>query len=281
MKPLLILGEDSVIYRLDPSAVCNTDDIINKIAHKKFSTVYNFTKMEVAVGCEKGEPVYASHPFHLSISNNSDCIYWSHIPGLIFDTKFSLVEHGGQTRIIPDLDNLNPDSVNDKLFWNVDVQNSLYSMNLFMKLLFAVVIQKKMGSFNKGQTTNVRGDHMKCHLMFQVFSSTEKKLIGNYLPCIPNVYADGSICMGGQFEATITEAGKCSIDSNIQKAVRWFFESKMNRDLLNAEVERGSIASTIFGWDCNKKQVRSLNPITDKTFVKKVGNYYLDGLPVI
>ena len=279
MKPLLILGEDSVIYRLDPSAVCNTDDIINKLAQKKFGTVHNFTQIEVAANCEKGQVVYTPHPFHLSITNNSDCIYWAHIPGLIFDTKFSLIEHGGQTRIIPDLENENPDSVNDKLFWSADIQNALNPGQTFMKLLFAVVIQKKVNSANK--MINIRGDFMKCHLMFQVFNTADKKLIGNYLPCIPNVYGDGSICMGHQFDANIVEAGKCSIDTHIQRAVKWFFESKMNRDLLNHEVERGNIASSIFGWDCNKRQVRSLNPINEKTFVKKVGNYYLDGLPVI
>jgi len=278
MNPLIVLGEDNIVYRLDPSAIYNVDDVIQKIANQKFASIDNYAQYNVAVGCQRGEISYAMHPFHFSLSNNGDCIYWSHIPGLIFDTKFSLVEHGSQTRIITDLSGSNPDSISDKLYWSVDTQNTLSASDIVMKMLFAVLINHRGSSGAKRAGINSRGFSMKCHLLFQVINARENKLLGNYLPCLPNIYNDGSICMGHNFDASISDN---QIDKNIQRAVTWFFESKMNRDLLESEVSRAPIASNIFGWDCNKNQVRSLVHINEKTFVKKVGNYFIDGLPTI
>jgi hypothetical protein len=278
MNPLIVLGEDNIVYRLDPSAIYNADDVIQKIANQKFASVDNYATFDVAVGCQRGEVKYGQHNFNFSLSYNGDCIYWSHIPGLIFDTKFSLVEHGTQTRIITDLGGTSPDSVSDKMYWDVNIQNQLAGGNISMKMLFAVVIGNRNCSNPKRVGVNLRGGNMKCHLLFQVVDTKENKNLGNFLPCLPNIYNDGSICMGHDFDCTVLEG---QIDKNIQRAITWFFESKMNRDLLESEVSRGSIAASIFGWDCNKAQLKSLVPINEKTFVKKVGNYYIDGLPTI
>lgn len=280
MNPLLVLGEDNIVYRLDPSAVYNTDDIIQKIANQKFASVDNYSNFDVAIDCQKGTLVYGKHFFHMSLSHNGDVIYWSHIPGLVFDTKFSLVEHSGsQTRIIPDLDSSNPDSVSDKLFWSADVQNSFSINDAALKILFAIAVSHKPTNVKRAANINSRGNAMKCFLMFQLFDKKDKKLIGNFLPCLPNIFGDSSICMGNGFDSTIIEDVNNTLESNIQRAVKWFFESKMNHDLIDSDVRRAPIAANIFGWDCNKRQVKSLAAINDKTFVKRVGNYYIDGLP--
>lgn len=280
MNPLLILGEDNIVYRLNPSAVFNTDDIIQKIANQKFASVDNYAHFDVAVGAKRGELSYSRHPFNLSLSHNGDLIYWSHIPGLVFDTKFSLVEHSGsQTRIIPDLDNINQDSVPDKLFWSADVQNSFSPNDASLKILFAVTLAHKPPVNRRTTHVNSRGNAMKCYLMFQLFDKNDKRLIGNFLPCLPNIFGDSRICMGHSFEVGIIEDNKENCESNIQRAIKWFFESRMNQDLIDSEIERAPIAASIFGWDCNKNQVKSLVPINEKTFVKRVGNYYIDGLP--
>lgn len=278
MNPLIVLGEDNIVYRLDPSAIYNADEVIQKVANQKFASIDQYGHFNVAVGCRRGEVSYALHPFNFSLSHHGDCIYWTHLPGLIFDTKFSLVEHGNQTRIITDLGSTNPDSVRDKLFWGVDAQNQLSGSDIGMKILFAVVIGNKGSQNPKRVGVNSRGSSLECYLLFQVINFKEQKLLGNFLPCLPNIYNDGRICMGHQFDHSVCDG---RVDQNIERAAKWFFESKMNRDLLESETSRSSIASNIFVWDCNKVQVKSFVPVTDKTFIKRVGNYFIDGLPIL
>jgi hypothetical protein len=265
MKDLFVIGEDQMIYRYSPEVIIGVDSILAKIANQGFATAERVCQFPVAAGCRNGEIQWSDCFFNISITPNKDTVFWAAIPGLMFDCYFQLNSEYGVNRLVPCLDR-NTDyrqtasTFPDKLYWGANAvsQGSLESL----KVILAVVVPH-------GGTNN---RNMTVYLTFQRKNPHDDKISGNYLPIMPNIFSDGKVCMGHGWEPHFGGT------ESIGYSIKWFFESKMNYDLAQDTVDRPALARRFFGWDSNKSTAKSSDPV-GALVTKKIGNYYLDGLP--
>lgn len=269
MKDLFVIGEDQLIYRYSPEVVIGVDSILAKIANQEFATAERVCQFPVAAGYINGEIQWSNHFFNISITPNKDTIFWAAIPGLMFDCFFQLNSEYGINRLVPCLDrNLEysqtASSFPDKLYWDANAVSQVSHESL--KVILAVVVSASV--------MNNRNMNMNVYLTFHRKSSKDNKIDGNYLPILPNIFSDGKVCMGQGWGSNFG-----GLDS-VAYSIKWFFESKMNYDLAEDTVDRPSLARRFFGWDSNKLTAKSCDPVSS-LITKKIGNYYLDGLPIL
>jgi hypothetical protein len=263
MKPLIILNEDGVAYRMEPFALQNVSEIIERVSNQSFSTIKKHTTFEVAESVGSSGVQYKRVPFHLSITKKNEAVYWGYIPGIVFDTSFQIVEHSGTPRLIADFTRSATDAFQDRIYCSSE---SLSTSDCKVRFLVAI-------SLTPGGSGNYE---INAYFCFQLFDVKAGLIMGNFLPCIPNVFADARVCMGSAFDK-YTNPVKTS-DEEIQRTLKSFFESRMNSDLITQGANRIELADQLIGWNREKKQVAPIK--SAKTILTvKVGNYYLDGLP--
>lgn len=270
--PLFIVTDDGMIARMDPSVVLNPNDVLARMASKDFTTVFDFNKFNVVVSSTKEGYLTEPISFHLSVTSKNTCVFWSYIPGLPFDTYFSAVEERDNSiRQIPEyLPSYQAatrlDLCSKRLWWDASIVSSVDS-DLILRPLLAVSVDH-------------RARNLTMYILFNIISVSKNSSLGNFLPPIPNVFADGKVCMGGAFDHNMDLAiGEKSLDERIQYAIDWFFNSKMNSDLITDSFDRESASKRLFGWSDSDSLLPPTSSIMS-ILTTKVGNYYVDGLPL-
>ena len=264
MDPLIVISKDNIAYRLEPYAIYDMNDVIARAANQSFTNIKKHTMFDVATAVGPNGVTYKPTPFHLATTKKNEAVYWGYITGMVFDTSFTLVEHNGTSRLIPDFSGRSSDGFKDKIFCSAD---KMSTSDCTVRFLMAVVINRDQSGFNGKMTP---------YFCFQLCDGSKNTLIGNYLPCIPNVFVDARVCMGGAFSNTI-DPNK-STEAEVARAIKWFFETRMNSDLIDQGADRMALSERLIGWNKDRIQVAPLES-AKRLLSQKVGNFYLDGLP--
>lgn len=268
------MGEDNLVYRLDPSVIGGFDDLLEKMSQTDFMTSWSNMSVDCACGINNGNVVYKKVPFNLSISPKGDAIYWGAIPGLIFDTHFSITGSGSSAHLEPVFYGAGADAFKDKLFWSIEeVGADNYGANLEIILAFVMSSTKSINGDGEMQYS------VAPYLTFRMYNNDpsmgKRNIIGCFLPVIPNIFRDMRICMGSGWAPA---PSGYSAEKIINDSVKWFCDSKMNSDLVSDTTDRQQIASNLFRWDLHKKQIASQGDLTNLLTVK-CSNYWINGLP--
>jgi hypothetical protein len=281
-KPFLGITEDGMIVRYNPQIIIDPDSVIKRVANQSFNTIFNFESFPVAVDCSSEEIVYRNKSFHLSLTGKGQAIFWSYLPGMIFDTNFVLVQFGGKNRMIPAYSvSSSNSSISDRIFWHPKCVDEQTNGDFSLSPLLAIVIDYPSKNQNNGgpfsSSTRSSVPYMTPYFLLNLKNNRQENTVLNYLPPIPNIYPDGKVCMGHNFNQNFQENASTTIE--IKRCIKWFYESKMNAHLINDSMNRVEASEKLFGWDDNKYTVPPIKNIQDVLKVK-VGNFYVDGLPL-
>jgi hypothetical protein len=271
MKPFFGVTEDGMIVRYDPHVVINPDEILAKMNNRDFRTIFKYDSFLMPIhSASYINKQYKKVAFNFSITSKNSCIFWSFLPGLPFDSAFRISEvTPGKLGYTPCYerthgDNAPSDIVSERLWWDVDSTNCVNS-DFELRPLIAINID------HASQLSSV-------FLVFNIYNRKEKITLGNFLPPITNIFKDCRVCMGHTHNPSFADK-ELNVHDIVQGEIQWFFESKMNGDLAQDTIDRQGISNQLFRWDENKMCLPSPRPV--QTIVNsRVGNYYIDGLPL-
>ena len=271
MKPFFGITEDGMIVRYDPQVIINPDEVLSKMNNRDFRTIFRYDSFLMPTSAASyllNQPKKVA--FNFSLTSKNTCIFWSFLPGLPFDSNFRISEVSpGKLGYTPCYervygDAVSGDMISERLWWDVDATNCL-NQDFELRPVIAVNVDLT------NQQTSV-------FLVFNIYNRKEKITSGNFLPPITNIYKDCRVCMGHRHNASFAEK-ELDIHDIVQSDITWFFESKMNGDLAQDTIDRQGISNQLFRWDENKMCLPSVRPV--QTLVNsRVGNYYIDGLPL-
>jgi len=275
-KSFFAVDTDGMIIRYDPQVVVNPNEAIARMANKEFQTIKNFDVFRIATGCNRRESLIESDcNFHLSMTPAKQSVFWTFLPGIPFYGKFRVFQNQNVSRLWMTPDNQNYqesiDVVEDRLWWPSSMseqcpKSKANGAAVFrIRVIFCSVISK---------TPNPK---CETYLLFNLKSMKDLSLSGNYLPPIPNIYPDGRICMGHDFNSNFKE--NKSTHEVVQESINSFFRTRMNSHLMNDSMDRQLFSTQLFNWSDEFEPQPPISSI-DKILTRKVGNYYFDGLPL-